>query len=49
MDQFIQFLNSSEGRDKTGKVVQYASRFLHWQHKGVNDVLAASFKNLMGK
>jgi hypothetical protein len=49
MDQLIQFLNTSEGRDKSGKVVQYASRFIFWQNQGVNEIISQSFKNLYGK
>jgi len=49
MDQFIQFINTSEGRDKGGKIVQYASRFIHWHQQGFNDATATSFNNLQSK
>lgn len=49
MDQFIQFLNTAEGRDKFGKVIQYASRFIFYQNQGVNEIISQSFKHLFSK
>ena len=49
MDRLIQFLNTSEGRDKTGKTIQYASRIIQWHQKGINDDIHQSFKNLYSK
>lgn len=49
MDRFIQFINTSEGRDKTGKVIQYGSRIIQWQQKGINDEVHQSFRNLFCK
>jgi hypothetical protein len=49
MDRFIQFLNTADGRDKSGKVVQYASRYIFWYNKGSNDIISGSFKNLYSK
>ena len=49
MNQIIDFLAKAEGRDKSGKVIQYASRIIQWHQKGVNDQLHQSFRNLYRK
>ena len=43
LDRVIQFLNTTEGRDKSGKVMQYASRFIQWQQKD-NKIVHESFR-----
>ena len=49
MDRLIAFLNQAEGRDKTGKAIQYASRFISWHNKTINDDVHQAFKHLMCK
>ena len=49
MDRFITFINTSEGRDKGGKIIQYGSRIIQWQQKDLNKETHESFKNLYCK
>jgi peroxin-11B len=49
LNRVIQFLNTAEGRDKSGKVIQYGSRFIQWHLKDSNKVLHESFKALFCK
>ena len=43
LDRVITFLNTAEGRCKSGKVMQYASRFIQW-HQMDNKVIHESFR-----
>ena len=49
LDRVIGFLNSAEGRCKSGKVIQYTSRFIQWHQKDTNKVVHESFKALWCK
>ncbi len=49
LERFLQFLSTSEGRDKSGKVIQYGCRFLKWHQEGKNQDVFTAVKNVQSK
>ena len=48
VDRYAKFLSHGDGRDKFGKMIQYASRFMMHQTRS-NAETSQMYRNLFGK